>query len=123
MPHPAKEINKCIRDQGGDLTIRNIADRLASKNRKQLSSLWLGIPTERGEDNYAYIYMKSPTVAEIAAKIQQFYQMYIDLSPEFTDNGAMGGLIYPEGAVQGDDLADLYQYDGDEKTVIITFGS
>lgn len=123
MPHPAKEINKCIKEQGLDLTIRDIGARFASKNRKQLKSLWLGLPTERGEDNYAFIYMSKPTIAEVGAKIQQFYQVYIGLSPDFTDNGAMGGLVYPESAVEGDDMVDLYQYEGDEATVLISFGS
>lgn len=125
MVHPATEINKCIAGEGTDLTIRNIASRLATKCRKQFESLWLALPTSRNEEMYAFIYLQNPTMANIASKIQEFYQLYIGLSADITDNGPMSSLIYPEGATNGDDMdLGLYGYESEkDPVVVITFGS
>lgn len=125
MNHPAKYIDECFRFVGrGDTTIDNIAERF-QPGTKKLPSLWLALPTDRVEENFAFIFMPSPTAAQIGEKIQTFYKMYLDLQPSWTDNGPMQGLVYPEGAKPADQLfPDLYNYEGGRKyIVLIQFGS
>lgn len=110
MVHPASEIDRYFRS-GLDTypTIGDIAIRFINKDRKQFPSLWLALPTNSAEDLYArnmfaFIYLEKPTMAQIASKIQGFYDFYIDLSSSTYNNGPMGRRVYVEGAANGDNF-------------------
>lgn len=130
--HPATYVDRALKlvSENNAITIRNIEENFSS-GTIPLPSLWLALPTDRYEDNHAFIYMPSPTLADIGEKIQSFYTMYINLSPGYTDNGPMGGLIYLEGADDASSTyTDLIDYESTDDMVVrsknivrISFGS
>lgn len=125
MVHPATYIDTAFKVAGGDTTYRNVGRRFSAA-RRVLPSLWLALPTDRDEINYAFIYMRNPTIADVGQKIQDFYTMYVALSTSDTDNGALGGAVYPEGAVAAEDLSNdnFHMYDDSPLCVVaIQFGS
>lgn len=126
MNHPADYINKALKlvRSDSEVTIENIAEKLSSGTRQLPCSLWLALPADRYDENYAFIYLKRPALADIGQKIQSFYKMYVDLSDSATENGPLGGLIYIEGARDGyERFPDLTMVHTDAYVVQFDFGS